>query len=439
MSPDRPERLTVDDDLFLRMEHALGVPVVNQAIWRLPGRIDPGEFAALGRTLSCGRLARLVDRTPFPQRDRWIHTRAAGAHEFCEKAIAAHEIPAWARRQAEVGVDAVVGPAWRLTAVYVDDTGETAVSWVNSHVTADGGAVITGIEEAVAGETFDVTDARAGVGDTVREGARTLLCAADAARRLLMSRPATLTRPPAPPVEPVPAIGQPGVPSPSPSVVVTVDESEFDSAATAVGGTANTLFTALVIGVLEATGRVADGDEIPIGLPVSTRTPGDRRANATTGATALYRLSAARRRDLRPLRAASKAAFAAVSDEPGALELLGRIAQPLGDTIVRRLATDARAPLCLASNLGTLGGAFAGLGFRRPGPVAMRSMTLGATTEALRRMDGGISGWSSRSAGVVTLCLTALDPVRVPDEPTLSGLVAEELERWRLPATLWGA
>lgn len=439
MSPDRPERLTVDDDLFLRMEHALGVPVVNQAIWRLPGRVDPGEFAELGGALSGGRLARLVNRTPFPQRDRWIHTPSAGAHAVCGEAIAAHEIPAWARRQAEIGVDAVVGPAWRLTAVHVDDTGETVVSWVNSHVVADGGAVITGIEEAVVGGTFDTADARAGVGDAVRDGARTLLRAADAARALVMSRPTTPTRPPAPPVEPLPATGQPGVPAPSPSVVVTVDETEFDSAAAAVGGTANTLSTAVVIGVLEATGRVADGDEIPVGLPVSTRTPGDRRANATTGATALYRLSAARHRDLRPLRAASKAAFAAVSDEPGALELLGRIAQPFGDSIVARLAADARAPLCLASNLGSLGNDFAGLGFGRPGPVAMRSMTLGATPEVLRRMDGGISGWSSRSAGLVTLCLTALDPVRVPDEPTLRGLVAEELGRWRLPVTLWGA
>ncbi|MDL9945981.1 hypothetical protein QSJ19_10340 [Gordonia sp. ABSL11-1] len=43
----RPDtgRLTPDDDLFVRMEHALRLPVVNQCVWHLNRDVDPEALA----------------------------------------------------------------------------------------------------------------------------------------------------------------------------------------------------------------------------------------------------------------------------------------------------------------------------------------------------------------------------------------------------------
>lgn len=431
----RPEHLTPDDDLFVRMEHALGLPVVNQAVWRLPHRLAPAHFATIGAAMSAGRMSRLVVRTSFPLRDRWSHTPEAGTYEFSDQAIDAAAAPEWALAQVGATVDSVTGPAWRMTAVTTTDTDETFVSWVSSHVIGDGGALITAISEALDGVAFRTDDPVPGVGDMVREGARTVATSASALYRLLRDRRQPVTRPPSAsgpaPLAPTAWTGM------NPTVVVDVAADAFDAAAAEAGGTANTLFTAITIGVLHATGRVRDGDEIPVGLPVSTRVPGDRRANATTGVTARITVTPELYTDLRELRAASKAAFAAAGGEPGALALMGRIVQPLGDGIVARLTADSRAPLCLASNLGALDTRFASLGTGAAGSVAMRSVTVGASLERMQHMAGGVSGWSSRSAGTVTLCLTALDPDRVPDSAALSALVAAELERRGLSGSFW--
>lgn len=442
--PDRPERLGPDDDLFVRMECVLELPVVNQVVWRLPKRMTREHFTALGQSLAAGRLSRLVKRTPFPLRDRWIHTPSAGIFQFHDGEIPMSEVASWARAQAEAAaVDCVNGPAWQLTATGITETGGTAVSWVSSHVIGDGGAVVTGVQEVLQGRQFDTHNPDGGLIDAVGEGISSLAASTQAAARLVRGTSGSPpTRPPAPAVSTwAPASTPPGAdgrPTTSPTVIVGVDAEQFDCVAAEVGGTANTLFTAIVIGVLQRSGRVADGDVIPVGLPVSTRTPDDRRANATIGATARYPINRERYRDLTSLRAESKSAYTAASAGPGKLALLGIFAQPLGDRIVRRLAANSRAPLCLASNLGRLSDDFASLGTGAVGEVAMRSVTLGASPETLRRMDGGISGWSSRSAGVVTLCVTALDPDRVPTDQRLTELVLEELNQWQLRFSVWG-
>ena len=432
---NRPERLTSDDDLFVRMEHALGLPVVNQVFWRLPGQFDRSRFEAIASRLKQGRLSRLIVRTPFPLRDRWIHTADAGRHDYADEPIAAGDCLNWALTQLTSEINSLSGPSWRLSAAPSADTDETFVSWVGSHSIGDGGAIITGIEEACADTHFDTTNISPSVTDTLSEGASSLRASADAAWHLIRGKSASggAVAPQSPPVNRT--VRWSGT---NPSLVVSVPADEFDAAAARIGGTANSLFTAIVLGILESTGRVHEGQEIPVSLPMSTRTPDDRRANATTGVTASVLVDSGRYQDLTPIRVASKAAYRQPESGPGALALLGTLAQPMGDGIVRKLAADSRAPLCLASNLGVLTDSFAGLG-GDPGRVAMRSMTSGASLDTMRRMAGGISGWLSRSAGAITLCVTALDPDRVPDTETLSGLMSDELGKWGLPTTFWAA
>lgn len=437
-APHRPERLTPDDDLFVRMEHAAGLPVVNQCVWRLGGDVDEAFVAELADRLALGRLSRLVVRRRLPVPDRWVHSRDAGRYRFETTPIRAAELAAWARARCDDTIDTIDGPAWRLSAIRLGDTGETAVSLVASHVVGDGGAVLTAVREAVTGIPFDRTDVRPTLADEVHAGAALVAGAARSAYTLARQTRAdggsadTAPSPAAPPTRTTDGGG------PCPTTITTVPVDGFDAAAAAAGGTPNTLFAAIVLGVLCATGRVGDGDEVPLALPVSTRLPGDRRANATSGCTARIIVSPNRYRDLGVLRAACKDAYRALDSDPGRLVLLGRVAQPLTDGLVRRLVAGSTAPLCLASNLGDLDDDFASLGGAVTGPVAMRSVTV-APAAVLRRMAGGIGAWASRSADRMTLCVTSLDPDRVADDADLTGLLHDELGRWGLSGTAWGS
>ncbi|MFT4042560.1 MAG: hypothetical protein QM673_05285 [Gordonia sp. (in: high G+C Gram-positive bacteria)] len=436
----RGGRLTPDDDLFVRMEHAAQMPVLNQCVWRLTD-FDESAFDALAQRLSVGRLSRLVIRRRLPVRDRWRHTPTAGAWLFDDSPIEPEYAEQWARRQCDIPLDSVSGPSWRLSAVRVVDSSDTYVSLVVSHVVGDGGAVMVGVEEAVTHAPYDRHDSPVGPLDEVRDGINLLACAARAGYTIVRTNNRVGADSGPPPAADRGAgedrVARTDSTGAAPTAIVTIAADAFDEAAQAVGGTANTLFTALALGLLQATGRVADGDDVPVSLPMSTRTPADPRANATSGVGARVVVSPDRYTDLRPIRAASKAAFSNLASGPGPMALLGVLAQPLGDGLVRQLVANARAPLCLASNLGSLSTHFASLGTASAGPVAMRSITT-APTDVLRRMNGGISGWASRSAGVVTLCFTSLDPDRVINDGMLHDLLAAELSRWNLIGNRWG-
>ncbi|MEL4164657.1 hypothetical protein MTQ16_07350, partial [Corynebacterium bovis] len=236
-----------------------------------------------------------------------------------------------------------------------------------------------------------------------------------------------------------------------PTIAVEVDGPRFAAAAAAAGGTTNTLFAAVTLGVLAASGRVADGATVPVSLPVSLRGDHDLRANATSGATAHVVVSPDRYTDLTPIRAASKAGFRRITaGEFSAVDAMTRIAQALPDGVVRRLAGTASTPLCLASNLGVVDPLFASLGGPDQGRTAIRSVSVpdgaadrdtdggdGPAADGDLLRSGGISAWATLAGTRLSLCFTALDTSLIPDEDRLTALVSAELDRWDVPATRW--
>uniref|UniRef100_UPI003D9045DA hypothetical protein n=1 Tax=Gordonia sp. B7-2 TaxID=3420932 RepID=UPI003D9045DA len=437
-----PERLTPDDDLFVRMEHALRLPVVNQCVWRLDGNVTDAAIAEIAARLRRGRLSRLVHRRRTPGRDRWVHTPAAGRFSLSDRPIAAGEEASWARRCVDAPLDTIRGPSWRLTAARSADGSAVFVSLVASHVVGDGGAVMTAVTEAVADIAFDATDTPPRLRDNLRDTATLLGTAGRAAAAMVTDRrPTTQPRrdshPETPAATTAVTAGE-NAPVSAPTTILTIRSDAFRSAASASGGTPNSLFVAIMVGALERTGRIHPGEAIGLSLPMSTRTDNDRRANATTGVTAAIVVDDDRYRDLGAIRTACKSAFRTLVDGPSPAARLGIVAQALGDRAVRRLAANVSAPLCLASNLGELDPRFASLGTGSVGPVAMRSVASTPDLEVLRSMAGGISGWASESGGLVTLCVTSLDPDRVADDQALSKVVADELGRWSLTGSAWG-
>ncbi|QRY61724.1 hypothetical protein JVX90_15095 [Gordonia sp. PDNC005] len=419
-------RLTADDNLFLVMERVVDLPVVNQVVWRLGSDVDADLVNRLGEGLRAGRLSRLAVRTAGPTRDLWRSTPAAGVVATSELPVRPGGEGDWARTQLAAPIDSVAGPSWRLTAAPTSD-GQTLVSLVFSHVVADGGAILAAVDEAVRGcsRPLDVDGGRP-IADALSLGR----AAASAVRELFRNRAPSAAREPRQAADDAPFT--------CPTIAVTVDSAVFDATALEANGTPNTLFVALVLGVLERSGRVATGDDVKINLPVSTRgDDDDLRSNASSAATAEVTVSADRYDDLSELRASCKEAYVRRERDVDPFVSTVVVAQALPDAVVRRLAAGAGTPLCLASALGDLPPSFATLGGATTGPVAMRSTTVGASAAQLASAGGGVSAWSSRTPGVVTLCFAGLDPVATPDRRRLTDLVLGELERWDLYAQVW--
>ncbi|QTI68784.1 hypothetical protein [Gordonia polyisoprenivorans] len=427
-----PERLGTDDDLFIRMEHALGLGVINQGLWRFDGRLDPDVLSALATRLRYGRLSRLARRRPPPVRDRWHYTPAAGMTHFEDEPVAEGDAVAWARRQAERGVDSVAGPAWRLTAAYSADRRTTFVSLIAAHAVADGWSMVTAVEEAVLGTDYAVTTERVGALDDVVDGVRTAARAARAAGRLIAGTVGSRRGPtPTGPVRP------PGLIAEDPcGILLSIPADDYARAFARAQGSANALFVAIMVGLLAEAGIVGPDDVVPVSIPVSMHPDGDRRANATTGTTAQIRVSDDRYHDLTAIRAACKEAYRSVHTGTSTMGHLSQVAQALGDRPVRRLAANGSTPMCLASNLGELSPEFCSLGSGLDAEIAVRAFT--GRPAGTADFGGGVSGWFGVGPRAIGLAVTSLDPRLAADDAALAVLVRAELKRWELEASEWG-
>ncbi|MEL4176373.1 hypothetical protein MTQ24_06535 [Corynebacterium bovis] len=456
--------------------------------------VDDAAVAELGAALRRGRLARLVRRSHGPTRDRWVYDAGAGLVRTGLPTVPAGGEGRWIRDQLRLRLDSVAGPAWALTTAPTADGGRL-VSLSFSHVIADGLGAVTAVVEALTGREAEAA-LPAGPGPTVaaslRDAASLVGDAAVSAVRLVRSSlragrggtgddgaaeggtaeaaPHTAASPSVPaaaaddsadspaaalsaadastPRTDSPAVAHPGL---LPTIAVEVDGPRFAAAAASAGGTTNTLFAAVTLGVLAASGRVTDGETVPVSLPVSLRGDHDLRANATSGATAHVVVSPDRYTDLTPIRAASKAGFRRITaGEFSAVDAMTRIAQALPDGVVRRLAGTASTPLCLASNLGVVDPLFASLGGPDQGRTAIRSVSVpdgaadgdtdggdGPAADGDLLRSGGISAWATLAGTRLSLCFTALDTSLIPDEDRLTALVSAELDRWDVPATRW--
>ncbi|MBY4128708.1 hypothetical protein HQO83_09935 [Rhodococcus fascians] len=468
------ERLTYDDDLFLRMECVLGVPVVNQIVWRFDRPIPFDALQAMWHLLAAGPIDRSVRRARVPgARDSWTAARTPADPVVLGPSVARAAIDRWIEDEAAVRLDPVEGPVWRLSATAVEGGG-TIVSLVGSHVVGDGGALTSAAASALAGHAIPEDFERVGLDDRDSVSARSRADIVDgvgrigaalsgAARALggaaagtIRTRGGAAGTPSSVPNSSVPnssaanttdatvhhprvmVAPEEGLWVPS-TVVVDCLSADWSAAASSKGGSSNSLLVAVVLGILTRSGRITADERIRVALPVSTRQAGDTRANATSGVSIHVDAGSAYRDDLGAIRAASKEAFRAQADRTvtTTFELLKPLMQLLPDAIVARLAASGSAPLCLCSNLGSRGVALRTIGGVEAAAVAMRSITQNTDVSLLRRTEGGISAWWNESGERATLCVTGLDPDRFPSKEHLRGLVEAEYDSWGLTPEFW--
>ena len=456
------ERLTYDDDLFLRMECVLGVPVVNQIVWRFDSAVPLDALESMWQLLATGPLDRSVRRSAVPgARDGWITARTPADPVVIGHAIARDGIDLWIENEAAVTLDPIDGPAWRLSATSVDGGG-TVVSLVGSHVVGDGGALTSAAAAALAGRAtpddfvrggLDHVPPRSSVRADIADGVGQIGAALSGVARALGRTAVDAVRSRTSSDEVAAGSTAPG-PTPSRALAVTaaregkwvpstvvVDCASGDWAAAAAsrGGSSNSLLVAVVLGILTASGRVGPQDRVRVALPVSTRTPGDSRANATSGVSIHVDGGQGYRDDLTAIRASSKQAFTDQADSTvtSVFELLKPLMQVLPDVVVAKLAASGSAPLCLCSNLGDRGARLRTIGGVDAAAVAMRSITQNTDVALLRRTAGGVSAWWNDSGDRATLCVTGLDPDAFPSKEHLRGLVEAEYTNWGLTPEFW--
>lgn len=451
--PAPTNRLTYDDEVFLRMATVIDMPVVAQNVWRFSTELPVAEVERVVAALARGPLNRLVVRSRVPAaRSRYVRSSARAPLAVRPERLDPDDVMAWIDEVAQVELDPVKGPGWALAMAYTTD-GKTIVSFNVSHVVADGMLKHEALMDASAGEARpqlpvdDLAAAQVRLTDDLRDAAGMLRkayaglrAARKAAKPERIDAQLSSDRP---------------VPAPQPDddvrhriakIVADCPAADWHAAAKAAGGTANGLFVAVTVEVLLAAGIAEAGRPVAVSLPVSLR--GDRtdlRSNATSGVTIAVdtevRDGVGVVPDLAAIRARSKEQFAALFDgtRPDTRQFFRPFLQIAPDALARRFAAGITTPLCLASNLGVHRA-----GFQAPfvadhpaESILLHAVPIGVTRGQLRRQRGGVTAWWGEGNDVATLTLHGLDPDRIPDAAALRALVAGVYARWGLTPTFW--
>ncbi|MFJ9366768.1 hypothetical protein ACIRRA_20415 [Nocardia sp. NPDC101769] len=443
-------RLTADDDLFLKLHDLYGNALVNQLAWRFDEELDPAVLERFHAHLAHGFLARRVMTTSVPfARPWWVSATTAEPLAMQADQVPETGVLDWFFEQSHVEFDPVTGRVWRLSAAPTT-TGGTLLSLVTSHVVADGGAVLYAVGDALerlaAQATPDIATSSGRLVGSIPSTGLLRSHLADALGQLRAAargiRAAVKSRNVREP-ERNPRPAAPLLPLPdrysAADLVVEVDAAEWNSVASAHDGTANGLMVGMAVGILGRSGRIADDSAVRVDIPHSLRGIDDPRGNATTGLPTAVPYRKGERTDLRGVRAAIKQAARAYADPATtpALQHLQPVQMMLPRIVLAHFSRTAKAPECLCTNLGETGQGVATIADVRARSVLMRPVVCTGETELFRRLEVGLNlSWSS-DGETVTLAITGADPDRFPTRAALRDQVIDEFEAWGLTPNFW--
>ncbi|MEU6134286.1 hypothetical protein [Nocardioides sp. NPDC047086] len=449
-APERTNRLTYDDEVFLRSATVIGVPVVGQTAWRFPTEIPAEAVQGVVDELARGPLNRLVVRpTALGARSRWVPATSAEPVRLRPGRLAPDQVMAWLDSTADqVPFDPVRGPLWAFFVARTTDGG-TVVAYNASHVVADGGMKLGAVIAAVRRQPLPrlpLDEVEPEVTRRVdRRDARTMARAA--ARGLRAARRAGK-----PPVLEAQSSERRPVPGPRPDDDVVHEVAfagadcpvaEWNAAVERAGGTSNALQVAISVEVLLEAGIVRPGEPVKMSLPVSLRGEGDLRSNATSGVSIAVetelRDGVGRVTDLAHIRERSKQEFSALfkGTRPDPIAHIAPLAQMIPDRVAKSLLKNVVTPLGLASNLGRPDPDFVAPFGVAADSIVFRGLALGATRGELRRMRGGVTSWWSEVGETCNLGIRALDPDAIPDSERLKEIVTDVYGRWGLVPSFW--
>jgi hypothetical protein len=440
------DRLALVDQAFFAGHRATGQKDVMQVVWLYEHAIDFDGLRRAYRNLGYGLLARRIERSPLPfARHRWVLDRGPSDIDIGQCARPRAELSDWADERSQLVTDPEWGPGWHLGVLPLTD-GSTAVSLVASHYLLDGLGLVVALVEAILGQTRDLgyppPRSRTRLRAVVEDARRTAQEAPQVARalatgvRVARDRRQDAARAPAPRLVAPRAIDGDDVVV-VPGVTLSVDLSEWDARAKALGGAGNTLAAGLTAKLGERMGfRHDDDGTVTVQVIVNNRTEGDTRAVAVS----FTRVSIDPKlvtTDLRDARAAIKQALETLPETPDESEQLAALTPFTPRLAWKRLVDGALvdpAHPVVCSNLGDVGSVVSRLDGTYCEYAFARGTRQRVTRQWLERMGGQMQLLAFRlpPAGKIFLHVLAYQPGAENTKPALRALVAQTVAEFDL-------
>ncbi|ASR02660.1 hypothetical protein RVF83_14795 [Gordonia rubripertincta] len=463
---ERSGRLATDDAPFWFATPALGWSVVLQIVWVFDDEVSLEALTAMNAALARGRMHRmLVPSTVYGSRPRWAPAPDAPGLAVDPLPIPDAGVDAWATAEmSTVPLDAEGGRCWRLRCAPTE-SGGTVLSLCALHVVTDGRGMVaaaaeaareSGVPVAVANERSSTTGS-SGSGESrrpVAPGSRRrgrLDDLADAVAQagavVVGLARAVAERRKASGLEPDPRPERPPLAERSPAAKFTwatasIPAGDWDRVAAEYGGTSNTLFIAVVSGLLRSSGRSPLGTPIKVGVPVDRREGDeDTRTNAIAGVSVFLTGEPVPGGDLAGIRAACKAAFVRLSEGRRAPHIYLRpLAWFLPPSVLIKLVGGGAGkgmPDAVISNIGEVMPEATVVGGRTARRMALRGTTQGVDPAAGHRFGDGVQSWLIRTPEQVSFTVLGLDDEAFGSDAVLRDLLTRELAAWELPHDIW--
>ncbi|MDL9945830.1 hypothetical protein QSJ19_09555 [Gordonia sp. ABSL11-1] len=453
-APLAPPRVSGADESYLLAEDLLGMSAPIQFLWVFDD--DPGEQAvdSLRGALSIGSLHRAVRRTRIPAaRHRWV--RSSMPLSAIESGrIGDDEVGSWAdERLRAADLRPADGAGWRLESATTTD-GRRVVSLLLSHMIADGQGVYRALAAAHAGVETSLPAAHAvgsarAVREDVVDGGRQLSAAGSSLRKLVrQARQArhagrgrgTASRPPAQASAPPNPIAAPRGGPDTTLAIVDIDRQAWHARAREHNGTANSLFTALLAGVVHRSGLPIPGDlRVCIAVDKRTGDPDEGAANASGGVWIRLSEPVEPATRLDGIRALSKRAFIdyAESGADQTADNLAPIVRLLPRRLVAKMMSSIPGPDTTVSNLGVAPRESLEIGGVTASSFAIRAIMQGMPADRRRRQGPALAAWAVEYGDKITLTFFGIHPDHFGDNEILRKLVDDELTGWDLDHGFW--
>lgn len=435
----------IDQGSFLGLR-ALGRGPIDQAIWIYEHPVDLDGLLRFRRNLAKGLLGRRIERSPLPfGRHRWVADQDLQSLDMSARECRRADMWSWADECMRSPIDPEHGPGWRL-AVQPFSDGGAAVSLVTSHSIVDGLGLITAVVDAVNG-----VDRRLGYPapksrtrrQALVEDTRTTLAGVPGIARAVVASIKVARAESGDLATSIRAAGDAPAgddrPLLPPAVVAFIDAEQWDACARRLGGTSNSLFSAVAARLGHHMGRVDEDGLAYLSWPVSERTEGDTRANALVEAN----MSVDPQQvvtDLRALRAATKKALSESA------ETSVRMTGPLPLTpltpqaVLRRLegmVLAVNSPIA-CSNMGELDPAFGRPDGTDAEYTVIRGLEPQITSRVLHRIGGQLLLAGCRLRGHMSVAVGSWSAERDNSKEELRDIVVETLADFGLTGAVEG-
>jgi len=435
--------LDLVDQTFFRVERAAGVTNVIQCVWVYDRPVDINGLRLFHHHLQRGRLSRRIERSHLPfGRHRWVLPSDQSDLEIIERPWPRGEFDGWLDGQANIPLDAEHGPGWHLAVLPFTDGG-AGVSFVVSHCLTDAVGLCEALADATCGHDNPIDWPAAGsrprwralredVRQTVRDIPGIARAVVAAARFVRGHHGSGDSASPAP----APTAGADESVAP-PTATIFVDADEWDARARSLGGTSNTLFTALAGRLAQRVGRVTADGSVSLTMAINERTAGDTRANAITNVDFTVDPAPATT-DLREIRAATKRALIRSQQQPDErwtlLPLVPLVPERLGKRWVGAATNSATS--VGSSNIGAVNPAVNRPDGTDADHFVMRSLSARMTKAMMHQLGGLLSLLSGKAHGWVFVSVVAHQPDGPNSNYELQQHISSVLGEFSLTATI---